>query len=189
MAENSPEKIMDATYRALCKEGYAGLSIQRIADEADMGKSAIYYHFDDKEDLMLSFLDSMGEKIHGDQQGLLERPPQEAIDQLLDMSLGVENEEQWKFYKAFQEFRAQAQHNRKFQEKFQEIDQKAVENIAEIMSQLGAERPSKAAELLLSLIEGSMSRKVSADDREGLEQLKEDIKDTISVFLDDESCI
>lgn len=182
------EEIMEAAYTVLCEEGYAGLSIQSIAEKAGMGKSAIYYHFDDKEDLMLTFLDFMGQKIHGDQQKILEKPPKEAIDQLLDMSLGVENQEQWEFYKAFQEFRAQAQHNEKHQEKFREIDARVVDNISEIMEQLGAERPQSAAEILLSMIEGSMSRKVSAGDREGLEELKEDIKETISVFLDEECC-
>ena len=184
----SKEEIMEAAYTVLCEDGYAGLSIQSIADQAGMGKSAIYYHFDDKEDLMLTFLDFMGQKIHGDQQEIIEKPPREAIDRLLDMSLGVENQEQWEFYKAFQEFRAQAQHNEKYQEKFREIDARVVENISEIMEQLGAERPEPAAEILLSMIEGSMSRKVSAGDREGLEDLKEDIKETISVFLDGEGC-
>ncbi|MFC6974124.1 TetR/AcrR family transcriptional regulator [Halomicroarcula sp. GCM10025709] len=48
---------MHATFCALQQHGYAGLSIQRIADEAELSKSTFYHHFDGKEDLLLSFLE------------------------------------------------------------------------------------------------------------------------------------
>jgi len=35
MSQESKQEIMDATYIALCKHGYAELSIQKIADESD----------------------------------------------------------------------------------------------------------------------------------------------------------
>ncbi|WP_439027905.1 TetR/AcrR family transcriptional regulator [Haloarchaeobius sp. DT45] len=53
------EKIMHATFRALRKHGYAGLSIQRIADEADLSKSSFYHFYDGKDDLLLSFMEFM----------------------------------------------------------------------------------------------------------------------------------
>lgn len=174
------EEIMEATFRALCKHGYADLSIQRIADESDKGKSLIYYHFDDKEDLMLSFMDHMAEKIEEDHEERGEMPPEERFDRLLDMALGIESEEQWKFQKAYHEFRAQSQHNEKFAEKFREIDDRMVENLTKLMKDVGADDPETAADIFLSLIDGAVGRKVSANDREGLEELKEDIKDVVS---------
>lgn len=48
---------MRATHRALREYGYAGLSIQRIADEAALSKSTFYHHYDSKEDLLASFVD------------------------------------------------------------------------------------------------------------------------------------
>ncbi|GAA0475047.1 hypothetical protein GCM10008985_34420 [Halococcus dombrowskii] len=51
------EEIMDATYRALCKHGYAALRMQDIADETTKSKAALHYHYDSKHDLLLSFLD------------------------------------------------------------------------------------------------------------------------------------
>ena len=48
MSSDSKKEIMEATYEALCKHGYAELSIEKIADEFDKGKSLIYYHYDDK---------------------------------------------------------------------------------------------------------------------------------------------
>ncbi|WP_435319862.1 TetR/AcrR family transcriptional regulator [Haloarchaeobius sp. TZWSO28] len=53
------EKIMHATFRALREYGYAGLSIQRIADEAGLSKSSCYHFYDGKDDLLLSFMEFM----------------------------------------------------------------------------------------------------------------------------------
>lgn len=184
MEDDSKTQIMEATYRAFCKHGYADLSIQKIADEFEKGKSLIYYHFDDKEDLMLSFLEYMMRKAELGQEGL----PEKQIDSMLDKALGIEDEEQWRFQKAFQEFRIQAQHNEKFQEKFREADEVFLDNVSGTMKKAGANEPEVAAEIFLSMIEGSISRKVSTGDRAGLEKLKEEIKETISSFFNGNCC-
>lgn len=181
---DSKDEIMEATFKAFCKHGYADLSIQKIADEFEKGKSLIYYHFDDKEDLMLSFLDYMMEKA---ELGQGNGSPENQVDSMLDKALGIEDEEQWRFRKAFQEFRVQAQHNEEFQEKFREADEVFLDRVSDIMSEAGSEEPEVAAEIFLSMIEGSISRKVSTGDREGLEELKEEIKETISSFFN-ENC-
>ena len=56
---DTPEAIMEATYRALCRHGYADLTMQDIADESDKSKASLHYHFDTKEDLLLAFLDHL----------------------------------------------------------------------------------------------------------------------------------
>ena len=179
----SKEEVMEATFRALCEHGFANLSINKIADKFRKGKSLIYYHFEDKEDLMLSFMDTMQEQLEKDYKELKDLEPEKAIDKLLDKALGIESEEKWESQKAFQEFRIQAHHNEKFQKKFQEIDRVVTENVSDIMSQAGSENPGSSARILLSLIDGAISRKVSTGDREGLQKLKKDIKKTISAFF------
>lgn len=52
-------EILEATNRALCEHGYAGLTVQRIADEASVTSAAIHYHFDTKEELLNAFLDDL----------------------------------------------------------------------------------------------------------------------------------
>ena len=54
---DTPERIMRATYRALCKRGYASLTMQDIADESDVSKAALHYHYDSKADLLRAFLE------------------------------------------------------------------------------------------------------------------------------------
>ncbi len=180
---DSKDEIMDATYRALCEHGYADLSIQNIADEFEKGKSLIYYHYDDKEDLMKAFMDHMREEIKARQEEVEGKEPLDRLDFMLDMYLGIENDEMWEFQKAFQEFRAQAQHNSEFREKFQEIDEIVKNDTVEVMREAQACDPEIATELFLSLIEGSITRKVSTGDREGLEDLKKEIKKVTKSFM------
>ena len=56
-ADDSCEQIMRATYRALCAHGYASLTMQDIADESDLSKAALHYHYDSKADLLRTFLE------------------------------------------------------------------------------------------------------------------------------------
>lgn len=55
------QHLVNATHSALCEHGYAELTMQDIADESDVSKSALHYHFDCKHDLLLSFLDHLYE--------------------------------------------------------------------------------------------------------------------------------
>lgn len=76
--ETSEEEIYRATYRALTDHGLADLSIQQIADEATLGKSTIYHHFDSKDDLLTSFV---GEFMRAHVDALMiELPEQDSLD-------------------------------------------------------------------------------------------------------------
>ena len=51
----SRERIFRATYLAQIEYGFADLSIQQIADRADLSKSTIYHHFENKDELMMDY--------------------------------------------------------------------------------------------------------------------------------------
>ncbi|MCW8173003.1 TetR/AcrR family transcriptional regulator [Natrialba swarupiae] len=57
--EASTDEIFRATYLVLRDHGYVGVSIQRIADRTSLSKSTIYYHFDDKYDLLMQFSEEL----------------------------------------------------------------------------------------------------------------------------------
>ncbi len=61
--EGTRAEIMDATYEALRKHGYAELTIQTIADEFPKSKSLLYYHYDAKDDLLVDFVDWLVEEF------------------------------------------------------------------------------------------------------------------------------
>ena len=57
------DDIMEATYRALCTHGYADLTMQDIADEAELSKAALHYHYDSKRELLESFLEFLYDRF------------------------------------------------------------------------------------------------------------------------------
>ncbi|SFR84928.1 transcriptional regulator, TetR family [Halomicrobium zhouii] len=57
------DDIMRATYDALCRHGYADLTMRHIAEAADCSKASLHYHYESKQGLMLAFLDYLFERF------------------------------------------------------------------------------------------------------------------------------
>ena len=55
--ENIYRKILDATIKLMNELGYHGTSIQMIADKVGVSKSTIFYHFKNKEGILLAILE------------------------------------------------------------------------------------------------------------------------------------
>ncbi|GAB3688067.1 TetR/AcrR family transcriptional regulator [Salinarchaeum chitinilyticum] len=84
--ETSEEEIFRATYQALTRHGLADLSIQQIADEATLGKSTIYHHFDSKDDLLTSFV---SEFMRAHVDALLIELPEGGLQELFAYALDI----------------------------------------------------------------------------------------------------
>jgi AcrR family transcriptional regulator len=54
-------RIIDATVRTLAEEGFVATSARAIARSGGFAPSVIYYHFDDRDDLLLAALDRTSE--------------------------------------------------------------------------------------------------------------------------------
>ena len=52
-------RILEAAHRVLTRDGYEGLTLRRIAAEADETKSLILYHFESKAGLVATLVDSL----------------------------------------------------------------------------------------------------------------------------------
>ena len=52
------ERILDAARQRFIQQGYQGLSMRQIAQAVGVSKPAIYYHFQDKEQLFLAVIDA-----------------------------------------------------------------------------------------------------------------------------------
>ena len=176
---DSEEEIMNSTYIALCKHGYADLTIEKIAEESEKGKSNIYYHFDDKKALILDFLDFMKDNLEEEFESLNSSSPEENFDGLLDMMLGVEDEEMWDFHRALMEIQGRAQYDEDFEQKFRELDEIVLKKFTETLREMNVERPEDQAELIVSTVQGALSRKLTVENREGLKKIKEQIKKDI----------
>lgn len=62
MADDPVTGILEATHRALCRHGYADVTVADVAAEADRSTTAIHYHFERKEALFTSLLSFLSER-------------------------------------------------------------------------------------------------------------------------------
>lgn len=169
---------MRATYLALQEYGYAGLSIQRIADEADLSKSTFYHHFDDKEDLLFSFLEYiLAEFMRLFSLGAGDDPGEQLetfLDLLLDSQLPPEERgrvpDKEEVLRTYVQLRAQAAQHDSFREKFTETDRRFREQLTDIV-EAGVEDgtfrevdPDATAEFLLTLAAGHVMRLSTRED-------------------------
>jgi|AntRauTorcE11898_2_1112593.scaffolds.fasta_scaffold00342_10 AcrR family transcriptional regulator len=171
------ERMMFATLTVLQEHGYGGLSIKRIADEAGLSKSSFYHFFDDKDDLLLSFLDFMLGQYglpfdEADADG-----PADALDQYLDFALhGVTGDLEFPLDgfdpgsgRPYVELRAQAAHDDDYRERFTAIDGTVHDRLADTI-QAGIDAGifrdvdvHATAELLTTIMLGGLFRRATSD--------------------------
>src|SRR6202008_788128 len=58
------DAILDATDRLLALFGYRKMTVEDIAAEAGIGKGTIYLHFSSKEEVVLSHIDRIVERLN-----------------------------------------------------------------------------------------------------------------------------
>ena len=61
--ETREEAILDAADRLLARYGYKKMTIDDLAREAGIGKGTVYLHFKSKEDVVLSHIDRIVERV------------------------------------------------------------------------------------------------------------------------------
>lgn len=71
--------LRQALIELIAERGYERLSVQDIIDRANVGRSTFYTHFQDKEDLMLSGFQNLGDSV------LVEFDPAENRPKLMTM--------------------------------------------------------------------------------------------------------
>src|SRR6187455_2118623 len=57
------DAILDATDRLLAKYGYKKMTIDDLAAEVGIGKGSVYLHFSSKEEIALSHIDAIIERL------------------------------------------------------------------------------------------------------------------------------
>ena len=59
------DSILDATDRLLARFGYRKMTVEDIAAEAGIGKGTVYLHFTSKEEVVLSHIDRIVDRLNG----------------------------------------------------------------------------------------------------------------------------
>lgn len=187
--EEFKEASMKATFRALCKHGYADLTMQKIADESDKCKSTFHYHYNTKENLITHFieylLEGFEEKMVPDTDDPLEK-----LNGLIDnMLFGLTDEETtMSLHTALLEIRSQAPYNDKFREQITQNDEHILNVVSGIIED-GIEKgrfkevdSRKMATAVISAIDGARARQISTN-RKATEELKKSLHWIIKELL------
>src|SRR5215210_2894064 len=61
--DEAKDAILDATDRLLARYGYRKMTVEDIAREVGIGKGSVYLHFASKEEIVLSRVDRLVERL------------------------------------------------------------------------------------------------------------------------------
>jgi len=169
--DDSGEDIMRATYGALCDHGYADLTMRDIAEESELSKAALHYHYESKRGLMLAFLDYLYDGFTDRVGGAdPDARPDEQLRTFLSAVLHPPGEDETRdFRTALLEIKAQAPYDEAFRERLAAFDEHVADTVVELV-RLGIEDgtyradadPQEVAEFVLVVVNGAQSRHVVA---------------------------
>jgi AcrR family transcriptional regulator len=172
--EGEPQAaIMRATYRALCANGYADLTMQDIADEAPVSKGALHYHYDSKRGLFEAFQAYIAERFLARLQAADDpgAPAPERLSAVLDAALSPpETDELRDLQRALLELTAQAPHEPAIAAEIETWDDRVRDLLAGIVAD-GIETgafgpdvdPETTATFVATVLAGAQTRQVSVD--------------------------
>ena len=167
--DDSRERIMRATYRALCAHGYASLTMQDIADESDLSKAALHYHYDSKADLLRAFLDYLIDSFRERATaGTADDGPFERVRTLVGLLFEPPGDDDAEFRTAILELKAQAPYEPPLRERLLAIDEFLRSEIAEGLREAretgivrGDVEPEAVAEFVVTVSNGAHTRRVA----------------------------
>ena len=81
------ESILDATDRLLARFGYRKMTVEDIAAEAGIGKGTIYLHFSSKEEVVLSHVDRIVDRLIQQHLAVIARSKHTALERIRQMLL------------------------------------------------------------------------------------------------------
>jgi len=178
--KSTKEVIMRGTFKALRKHGYAGLTIDRIANEVDLSKSSFYHHYANKDGILLEFMEFTLSEIAEQSLAGEEGDPLSSLLAFLDFAvsptplddsdgsanLSIDSETGG----VYVEVRAQAAHDEDFREGVTRNDSIFHDHLKTII-QDGIEEgvfrdvdPDRTGEFLLTVIEGMIVRRITSNE-------------------------
>jgi AcrR family transcriptional regulator len=169
MSSDAAADIMDGTHSALRTHGYAGLTMQDIADEAGLSTAALHYHFDCKHDLLVAFLDRLFEQFEA---RIVELDGDDAAERLLSLVetvlLPPTDDDPHEFRTALLEIEAQAPYDDAFRARLERFDETFTARVRSIL-ETGVEEgtfaadvdPDEVASFVVTYVRGARTQNVA----------------------------
>ena len=154
-------KIIEATQTVICRNGLSSLSIQRIADELDQSKSAVYYHYESKHDLIINFLDHLHAQLKETIRCVDNDNPIKTVEDLVFELGSIETDDERNLRMAIMSLQAEAPHDEDIARRFKAIEQTVNDTFADLFSSLGVDEPERVAALTVAVIDGVVNRSLS----------------------------
>jgi AcrR family transcriptional regulator len=168
MSDEPRETVVRATCRALCAHGYANLTMQDIADETDLSKAALHYHYDTKRDLLTTFLDSLASWYEGRLEDLPGDDAAARLHALFDECLTTDDDADYPaFHTAMLEVKAQAPYEEAYRERLTAVDDVLRSRVEELVAEgidegvFRAVDPEATANFVASVVVGAHTRNVA----------------------------
>lgn len=182
--------MMEATYRALCQHGYPDTSISKIADEFEKSKSLLYYHYEDKEELLEDFLQYLLHQLEADLESIEAETAHEELLSLIDRLLPEDiDDEQMRFRRAMLELRAQAPYRDTYHDQFAQSDDLILSTMIDVIErgiedgEFRSVNSREISDFIYSLAYGAMERGVTLDDPNVLNSNRETVDSYIRAQL------
>ncbi|WP_224214687.1 TetR/AcrR family transcriptional regulator [Natrinema longum] len=171
MTDETTDDLMEATYRALCKHGYAELTMQDIAAESTKTKGTLHYHFEGKQDLLESFLEYLLDQFEARTETVPGETAAQRLHEYIDELLTPSDEESAEeFRTAILEIKAQSPYNEAYRARLREFDHTLRDRIAGFVAdglETGEFRadvdPEETADFLVTIFNGAETRAAAVD--------------------------
>lgn len=167
-APDTRERIMDATYCALCEQGYADLTTSAIAERSELSTAALHYHYESKAALLESFLEFLVDSFRERLAGIEAETPDERLDALIETVLSSPDDGATEFRTALLEIQAQAPYEDAFREQLVEFDDFLHAQVRETLAagiESGVFRadvdPDAVASFVVTVLSGAHTRRVA----------------------------
>lgn len=185
-SEDTHEVIMEATYRTLAADGYDALSLRAVADRADKSRGLVHYHFDSKQDLVLSLLDYLLDRLEGDVASSVWTDPEAALRSILErVGYGPTDGDPAAYYRAIFALRGQAPFDAAIRERLTRNYRTVVDRLAAII-EAGIEDgtfrevdPRPTAAFLVVTVDGARTTELALD----VDDVREDVFATLETHV------
>jgi len=185
------QELLEATRDAMCKHGFADLTMQAIADESEKSKAALHYHFDTKAELLAETLSYLLTEFIEQVDTGPDGDPEARLQALTEAQLFGPNGQDgdssghWEYHAMLIEIQSHAPHNETFKQQFTANYDHVQQLYAEIIED-GIEQgvfepvdPDQTAAHILAAIKGARVHHVTTDHDDIAETVHETLAEQV----------
>lgn len=190
-SEEKRKQILSAAFRALDAYGYDAVTLQVIADQAEVSKGVVHYYFENKEAVLVELLEWLTAKIYENEHAAVQsRHTAEGKLKAYIDSIFVSPAKNRSFYRVYLDFLARASRL----PVYREINQRFYDNCKTISTEvleLGQQEgifsqdhtPDAIAPVIRAVIDGCLIQWLMSDRDDWHDGFRESCYDTVWTVL------